>query len=55
MTQYLLSMPHDSAEEPTMETMDPAELEAALAAARPATPASKDLGRCRISSVEAGR
>ncbi len=33
MTQYLLSMPHDSAEEPTMATMDPAELEAALAAA----------------------
>ncbi|TYP88375.1 YciI family protein [Blastococcus xanthinilyticus] len=33
MTQYLLSMPHDSAEEPTMATMEPAELEAALAAA----------------------
>ncbi len=33
MTQYLLSMPHDSAEEPTMASMDPAELEAALAAA----------------------
>ena len=33
MTQYLLSMPHDSAEEPTMATMDPAELEAAMAAA----------------------
>ncbi|HLT83790.1 MAG TPA: YciI family protein [Phototrophicaceae bacterium] len=33
MTQYLLSLPHDSAEEPTMATMDPAELEAALAAA----------------------
>lgn len=32
MTQYLLSVPHDSAEEPTMESMDPAELEAALAA-----------------------
>jgi hypothetical protein len=32
MTQYLLSVPHDSAEEPTMATMDPAELEAALAA-----------------------
>ena len=32
MTQYLLSMPHDSAEEPTMATMDPAELAAALAA-----------------------
>ncbi len=33
MTQYLLSMPHDAAEEPTMATMDPAELEAAMAAA----------------------
>ena len=32
MTQYLLSVPHDSDEEPTMESMDPAELEAALAA-----------------------
>lgn len=32
MSQYLLSVPHDSDEEPTMETMDPAELEAALAA-----------------------
>ena len=32
MTQYLLSVPHNSDEEPTMETMDPAELEAALAA-----------------------
>ena len=30
MTQYLLSVPHDSDEEPTMESMDPAELEAAL-------------------------
>lgn len=33
MTQYFLSLPHDSAEEPTMATMDPAELEAAMAAA----------------------
>lgn len=32
MTQYLLSVPHDSETEPTMATMDPAELEAALAA-----------------------
>ena len=31
MTQFLLSMPHDSAEEPTMATMDPAELEAVMA------------------------
>ena len=27
-----MSVPHNSDEEPTMETMDPAELEAALAA-----------------------
>jgi hypothetical protein len=33
MTQYLLSMPHDAADEPTMATMDPAELEAVMAAA----------------------
>jgi hypothetical protein len=32
MSQYLLSVPHNSDEEPTMETMDPADLEAALAA-----------------------
>jgi len=32
MTQYLLTVPHDSNEEPTMESMDPAELEAAQAA-----------------------
>lgn len=31
MTQYLLSLPHDSEEEPTMATMDPAELEAVMA------------------------
>jgi hypothetical protein len=36
MTQYFLTMPHDSAEEPTMasmQEMDPAELEAVMAAA----------------------
>ena len=32
MTQYLLSLPHDSAEEPTMATMDPAELQEVFAA-----------------------
>ncbi|QBR92830.1 hypothetical protein EXE57_11500 [Nocardioides euryhalodurans] len=32
MSQFLLSVPHDSDEEPTMETMGPAELEAAMAA-----------------------
>ncbi len=30
--QFMLTVPHDSAEEPTMESMDPAELEAALTA-----------------------
>jgi hypothetical protein len=30
--QYFLTVPHDSAEEPTMESMDPAALEATLAA-----------------------
>jgi len=33
MTQYLLSLPHDTEESPTMETMDPDELQAALEAA----------------------
>ncbi len=35
MTQYFLTIPHDAAEEPTMESMqefDPAELEAMMAA-----------------------
>ena len=35
MTQYFLTMPHDTADEPTMESMqemDPAELEAIVAA-----------------------
>lgn len=30
--QFFLTVPHDSADEPTMESMDPADLEAALAA-----------------------
>lgn len=33
MPQYLLSLPHDTDESPTLETMDPAEAEAAMAAA----------------------
>lgn len=33
MSQYLLSVPHDTDESPTLETMDPAEAEAAMAAA----------------------
>jgi len=32
MTQYFLSLPHDSEEEPTMADMDPAELEQVMAA-----------------------
>lgn len=32
MTKYFLSLPHDSAEEPTMEGMDPAELQEVMAA-----------------------
>lgn len=32
MTNYFLSLPHDSAEEPTMEGMDPAELAEVIAA-----------------------
>ncbi len=32
MTQYFLSLPHDSAEEPTMATMDPDELQEVFAA-----------------------
>jgi hypothetical protein len=32
MTKYFLSLPHDSAEEPTMEGMDPAELQEIIAA-----------------------
>ena len=34
MTQYLLSMPHDSAQEPTMSSMDPGELEAVMVQTR---------------------
>ncbi len=33
MPQYLLSLPHDTDESPTLETMDPAEAEAAMAVA----------------------
>ncbi len=32
MTKYFLTVPHDSGEEPTMASMDPAELELTLAA-----------------------
>jgi hypothetical protein len=32
MTQYLLSLPHDTEESPTMESMDPVDLERVMAA-----------------------
>jgi hypothetical protein len=32
MTQFFLTVPHDAAEEPTMDSMDPADLEAAMTA-----------------------
>ena len=32
MTQFFLTVPHDTADEPTMDSMDPAALEATLAA-----------------------
>ncbi|GAA1793469.1 YciI family protein [Agromyces lapidis] len=47
MTQYFLTMPHDSAEEPTMESMqafDPAEFEAVIAAVGAFNTALKDSG-----------
>ncbi|WP_114856249.1 YciI family protein [Brachybacterium sp. YJGR34] len=47
MTQYFLTMPHDSAEEPTMESMqemDPAELEAMLAAVEAFNSALRESG-----------
>lgn len=47
MTQYFLTMPHDSATEPTMASMqdlDPAELAAVMAAADEFNTALKDSG-----------
>ncbi|ANZ39869.1 hypothetical protein BBK82_35305 [Lentzea guizhouensis] len=44
MTKYFLSLPHDSAEEPTMENMDPAELQEVIAA----------VGAFNTALVEAG-
>jgi hypothetical protein len=42
--QFFLTVPHDSAEEPTMESMDPADLEAALAATTKLTDEMKESG-----------
>jgi hypothetical protein len=47
MTQYFLTVPHDTTEEPTMESMqefDPAELEAMMAAVDAFNIALKDAG-----------
>ncbi len=44
MSQFFLSLPHDSEEEPTMATMDPAELERVMA----------DVGAFNTALVEAG-
>ena len=44
MTQYFLSLPHDSAEEPTMATMDPADLQEVFAAVDAFNTALKDAG-----------
>ncbi|MGH3385646.1 MAG: YciI family protein [Nocardioidaceae bacterium] len=44
MTQYLLSLPHDSAEEPTMETMDQAALQEVFAAVDAFNTALKEAG-----------
>lgn len=47
MTQYFLTVPHDSASEPTMESMqefDPAELAAVMAAVDEFNTALKDAG-----------
>ena len=49
--QFFLTVPHDSAEEPTMASMDPAELEAALAAVEEF---NADLRRFRGVSVRRG-
>ncbi len=44
MTQYFLSLPHDSAEEPTMEAMYPAESQEVMAS----------VGACNAAVQEAG-
>ena len=49
MTQYLLSLPHDTAESPTMESMDPAELEAVMAAVGEFNTALQDSGSFRFA------
>jgi hypothetical protein len=47
--QFFLTVPHDSAEEPTMASMDPAELEAALAAVEEFNTALHESGAFRFA------
>lgn len=52
MTQYFLTLPHDSAEEPTMESMqemDPAEMEAVFAAVGEFNTALNESGSFRFA------
>jgi hypothetical protein len=53
VTQYFLTMPHDSASEPTMESMqamDPAELQAVLSAVDEFNTALKESGSFRFAA-----
>ena len=47
--QFFLTVPHDTAEEPTMESMDPADLEAALAAVEEFNTALHESGAFRFA------
>ena len=47
--QFFLTVPHDAAEEPTMESMDPAELEAVVAAVEEFNAALNESGAFRFA------
>ena len=47
--QFFLTVPHNAAEEPTMESMDPADLEAALAAVEAFNADLRDSGAFRFA------
>jgi hypothetical protein len=49
MTQYFLSLPHDSEEEPTMESMDPAELQEVIAQVEAFNTALQETGAFRFA------
>ncbi|ADB33445.1 YCII-related protein [Kribbella flavida DSM 17836] len=49
MTQYFLSLPHDSETEPTMESIDPAELEQLMAEVGAFNTALQDSGAFRFA------